>query len=352
MDTSDPDITFNEAGVCNHCTEFTVKNWERLRDKENLKTIVAQIKKDGQGKDYDVLLGLSGGVDSSACLHHVVALGLRPLCFTVDNGWNTQEADENIMRLVEGLKVPFYRYTIDLEKFRLLQRSFIASGTPNIEIPTDHILSATTYETARKYGIKWIISGGNLATEGIMPTVWGYNARDLRFIKHVLRTHTGGTLSGLPTLSLVKYLFARFLFKIKTVNLLDYFEYNRAEAIQLLSDKYGYKPYGEKHGESHFTKWFQNQWLPYFGIVKERAHLSSLINSAQCARDEALSTLYKRATLACLPDESRKNIEYVTFNSPLGWVDLKERRSHRDYKNSEALWGGLSWIYRLTKKTS
>lgn len=340
MDESDPDITFNEAGVCNHCTEFTVKEWHRKRKKENLSKIVEQIKKDGEGKEYDCLLGLSGGVDSSTCLHYLRALGLRPLCFSVDNGWNTTEADENIMRLVEGARVPFYRYTIDLEKFRDLQKAFIKSGTPNIEIPTDHILAATTYELANKYGIKWIISGGNLATESIMPSSWGYNARDLRFLRSVYRTHTGKTLAGLPTIGLLKYLMMRFVKGIRVLNLLDYYEYNRAEAIQLLSEKYGYKPYGEKHGESIFTKWFQSYYLPNkFGYDKRRPHLSSEINSGQTTREQAL-------------EELKKPLRYFNDFQVMHELCFFDggKLTHRDYPNSEKYWNALSWIYQLIKK--
>jgi aminotransferase len=345
MDTSDPDITFNEAGVCNHCIEYGIKERQRKWEQGNLPNIVAQIKKDGEGRDYDCLLGVSGGVDSATCLDYLLALGLRPLCFSVDNGWNTKEADENIMRLVEGGRVPFYRYTIDLKTFRDLQRAFIASGTPNIEIPTDHILMAASYEVASKYNIKWIISGGNQATESIMPSAWGYNARDLRFVKSIYRRYTGKRLSDLPTLSLCGYLYARFFKKIRILNLLDYYEYNRAEAIQLLSEKYGYKPYGEKHGESVFTKWFQNVYLyNSFEYDKRRAHLSSEINSGQLSRSDALEAL------KVPPSDCTAPFEDLCCTADRQFV--QQKHTHRDFKNSEKYWNALSWIYQQLKKIS
>lgn len=343
MDTTDEEITFNKEGVCNHCLNYDEKEKERQAEKGNLNAVVARIKKDGEGKDYDVLLGVSGGVDSSLCLHYLVQLGLRPLCFSVDNGWNTPEADENIMRLVEGCRVPFYRYTIDLKDFRSLQQAFIRSGTPNIEIPTDHILMATTYELARQYGIKWIISGGNLATESVMPKSWGYNARDLRFIKDVARIH-GADLGILPTISLLGYLYCRFIKKIRIVNLLDYFEYNRKEAVDLLSAQYGYKPYGEKHGESKFTKWFQNNHLPYFGIIKERAHQSSLVLSGQRTRQEALTKLESSP-------QPFADVSGVGFSeSPLGAIGFHLKHTHKDFKNSEWIWSLLSKLYGNLKR--
>lgn len=339
MDTSDPDIVFNETG-CNHCLSYDIAEAERQQEKPNLPSVLSQIT--ASGGEYDCLLGLSGGVDSSLCLHYLIQAGVKPLCFSVDNGWNTPEADENIMRLVEGLKVPFYRYTIDLERFRELQQAFIASGTPNIEIPTDHILSAASYDLAKRYKITWIISGGNLATESVMPPAWGYNARDLRFIKSVYAAYTGGRpLRGLPLLSLWGYLKCRFWYGIKIVNLLDYYEYNREEAKQLLKEKYGWKDYGEKHTESVFTDWFQRCYLPFFGIVKERAHLSSLILSKQISREEALNQLSNK-----IPTTAEK---FVVGLNGLGTFAIRQKRSHRDFKNSEWLWTLLSKVYRSWK---
>lgn len=281
MDTTAP-ILFDVNGVCNYCHDWREREFCRKIAKQELPWIIHKMKKDkGQ---YDCLLGLSGGVDSSMCLHLLVEQGIKPLCFSVDNGHNSPLADENIMRMVETLKVPFIRKVIDLEEFKDLQRSFEKSNTLNIEIPTDHILMAMTYKMAKEHKIKWIVGGGNHATEGIMPQAWGYNARDLTFLKAV----HGKPIKKLPTISLLQYIWYRFINKIKMVNLLDYYEYDRNKAIQILSDKYGYKPYGDKHGESKYTKWFQDIYLPRYGIIKEKAHLSSMINSKQITRDEAL----------------------------------------------------------------
>lgn len=291
MDNSAKEIAFDEKGVCNFCKEAQ-DQLAGVRLVGGLKVLPSLVKEWKTEKNYDVLIGLSGGVDSSYALVKAVELGLRPLCFTVDNGWNTKKADENIMRLVEGLQVPFIRYTIDIPKFRELQACFMKAGVPNIEIPTDHILMAVSLEMASKYGIKTIISGGNVATESIMPPSWGYSARDLTHIKAIYKKFTKKNLKGLPVCGILKWNWYRWVKKIKTVYLLDYMNYNRLEAENYLIDTYGFQSTGEKHEESYFTRWFQSWYLfEKFGIDKRKPHYSSLINSGQMTRDQALDKL-------------------------------------------------------------
>lgn len=337
MDITDPDIKFDERGVCNHCIEYGLKEKLRRVEAGNLPWIYEKIRKNGINKKYDCLLGLSGGVDSSLVLHYLLENGIRPLCYSVDNGWNTVESDENIMRLVEGLKVPFFRYTIDLDKFKELQIAFIKSGTSNIEIPTDHLLMATSYEMARKNNIKYIISGGNLATEGIMPIAWGYQARDKKFIESVYEKTYSKKINGLPLMSLVSYLFHRFLKGIRVINLLDYYEYDRSKAKKLLNEKYGWKDYGEKHEESKFTKWFQDTWLSQFGIDKRKAHYSSMINSKQMTRNQAIELLSKPLIATPCP---------IVYSPSEFNIEMK---SYQDYPNSEYWWNMLSRIYATIK---
>ncbi len=337
MDKSAEEITFNEKGVCNFCIQAQKSLKEIEAEKHKLPQIIEQIKKDGIGKKYDVLIGLSGGVDSSYTLHKAVELGLRPLCFSVDNGWNDPKADENIMRLVEGMKVPFYRYTINLAQFRGLQRAFMLAGQKNIEIPTDHILLATTYEMANKYGIKWILSGGNVVSESIMPVSWGYNARDLVHIKDVYKKMTGKRLTGLPVCGLLKWNYYLWVKRIKMVYLLDFLDYNRANAIKELGEKYGYKDYHEKHCESVFTHWFQNFYLfEKFGIDKRKAHLSSLVNSGQMTRQEVLEKINENPVYPELGIE-KKVMSY-------------KARPYTDFKTDEKLFNFISKVVKLFKR--
>lgn len=327
MDISAKEITFDEIGVCNFCHQA----------KKSLKEIKLDVLPEMKGAgEYDVLIGLSGGVDSSMVLHRAVAMGLRPLCFSIDNGWNDPRADENIMRLVEGLKVPFFRYTIDQHTFRKLQGAFMQAGQKNIEIPTDHILMAATYEMADKNGIKWVLSGGNMATESIMPASWGYNARDLVHIKDVYKKMTGHKLSGLPLISLFQWNWYKWIKGIKIVYLLDYMEYNREASVKILEETYGYKTYGEKHCESVFTQWFQNFYLfMKFGIDKRKAHLSSMICSGQLTRDRALEIIGES------PVYPELGLEQRVLRYPI--------REYTDFKTDEKLFNFISNTIRWIK---
>lgn len=220
LDRSAEEITFNEEGVCNFC-DGAKRELDKVDIREWGKTYLDIIAQKGK---YNCIIGLSGGVDSSYALLKIMEKGMiRPLCFSIDNGWNDPIADENIMKLVEGLKVPFFRYTIDLDRFKDLQSAFLKAGLINVEIPSDHIIVATAYEMASKYGIKYIISGGNLSEESIMPYSWSYPARDLTHIKDVYKKMTGKKLTGLPLMSLLKWNYYRWVKGIKVVNVLDYY---------------------------------------------------------------------------------------------------------------------------------
>ena len=223
MDGSASELKLDSGGICNFCHQAQKALSEIEQEKPNLGERIKQIKKDGKGKKYDCLIGLSGGVDSSTTLHHAVRLGLRPLCYSVDNGWNlTEKADGNIMNMVEGLIVPFYRYTIDLKKFNDLQSAFIKAGVPNIEICTDHMIYATSYELAAKYNTRWILSGGNVSEESVMPVSWGYSARDVKHIKAIYKWATGKKLTGLPLCGTWKFNYYKWIKGIKIFYLLDY----------------------------------------------------------------------------------------------------------------------------------
>lgn len=333
MDVSAPEIIFTPTG-CNFCDAASKALDEvaflELRSEE----LIAEIKRASNGKKYDVLIGLSGGVDSAWALHTVKSLGLRPLAFSVDNGWNDPKADENIFNLVEKLGVPFEKVVIDWAKFRELQAAFFQAGQKNIEIPTDHILMAVSLDLAGRHGIKNIISGGNVASESIMPPSWGYNARDSVHIKAIYKWFTHKKLTGLPICSLFKWNWYKWVKRIKTVYLLDYFNYDRRLAKDILVKNYKYQDVGEKHEESIFTRWFQNYYLfEKFGIDKRKAHLSSMIVAGHMTREEALEKLGENPIYPELGIE-RKIMKYP-------------RRPYTDFTTDEKLFRLISDTVKL-----
>lgn len=306
MDGSCLEIVLDDQGVCNFCRQAQKALAEDKLERVNLQARIEQIKRDGEGKLYDVILGLSGGVDSSTVLHEAHKLGLRIFAFSMDNGYNRPESDENVLKMVEKLKVPFYRFVIDLERYRELQQAFLIAGIKNLEAVTDHILFASTYEMANRYGIKWILSGGNTATESIMPPSWGEDARDLYWIKGIYKSVTGKNLKGLPTISFLREQYLRLVKQIKFFRLLDFLDYNREEAIQTLEKEYGYRSYGEKHCENVWTWWYQNFYLfEKWGIDKRKAHYASLINSGQMTRKEAMDLLLQSPVYPTLGFEDK-----------------------------------------------
>lgn len=335
MDNTAQEITFDKEGICNFCYQAETALIKQLGEKRNWPTMLNWVMENGEKGKYDCVVGLSGGVDSSMALVQAVEHGLRPLCFTVDNGWNTPEADENILQLVEKLKVPLEKVVLHNE-FKSLQAAFISAGVINIEIPTDHILMAVAFQMAKKHKVKWIISGGNVETESIMPASWSYTARDLKHIKAIYKRLARKKIKRLPTCSLWQFNWYKWINRIKTLYLLDYTGYNRSKAIEYLKEHFDYKGYGEKHCESIYTHWFQNFYLfEKFGIDKRKAHLSSLINSGQIDQDEALNKLMQS------PVYPEIGLEARAMSYP--------RHEHSYYPTDAKLFGFINKIIKFLK---
>lgn len=332
MDGSAKELVLDENGICQFCKVAGAELEMARIQKDFLPIFLSMLKKDGLGSRYDILIGLSGGVDSSTALVKAVELGLRPICFTMDNGYNDPKADENILKLVETLKVPLYRYVLDLDKFKELQVAYLKAGVVNVEASYDHLLMAATFEMASKYGVKWIVSGGNVATESIMPPSWSFNARDLTNLKSIYKWATGKKLKGLPTCGIWKWNYYRWIKKIKIFYLLDYLDYNRKESEKMLIEKFGFQSTGEKHEENIFTRWYQSFYLfEKFGIDKRKAHYSSLINSGQMTRSEAKQLLLERPVYPQLGFE-RKVMQY-------------QKREHTDFKVGK-WYSRIAWVVK------
>lgn len=297
MDTTDPEISFDAAGVCNHCHGFDkLPGTEWFPDEEGarrLDAMIARVKAEGAGKEYDSILGLSGGADSTYLALKMKDWGLRPLVVHVDAGWNSELAVANIERIVKHCNYDLHTHVVDWEEMRDLHLAFLKAGIPNQDVPQDHVFFASLYNFATKNGIGTIFSGGNLATEGVFPKAWHGSAMDVINLKAIHRKFGSRPLKTYSTVSFFNYYFwYPFVKKMRTVRPLNFMPYDKAAAIAEMERTFGYKPYDRKHGESLFTKLFQNYYLPTkFGYDKRLPHYSSLIVSGQMTRDEAMAKL-------------------------------------------------------------
>ena len=303
MDTSDNKITFDENGVCDHAVNFYKNIQPKVSEfdlrKKELETIIKKIKQKGKNKEYDCLLGLSGGLDSSYMLHLVVnEYGLRPLVFHTDSGWNTDIAVNNINSLVETLNLDLYTDVVDWEQMKDFQLSFFKSGLPHIDIPQDMAFTAALYKYALKFKIKTILNGYNFSTEGIRnPLQYFYYGTDPIHINHIAKKFGNIKYDKLNFSSIYRHkIYLRYFRGLKVFKPLSYLNFNKEKAINLLKSKYSWKPYPQKHFESRFTRFYEGYWLPKrFGFDTRRVVLSSLILAEQITRDEALSILEKPA---------------------------------------------------------
>jgi N-acetyl sugar amidotransferase len=297
MDTTATDIVFDESGECNYCTNFLTMlktAQEKVEDRvEHREEFIEKVRQAGKGKEYDCVVGVSGGVDSSYALYLTVQHGLRPLAVHLDNGWNSELASHNIANLVTSLGVDLYTHVIDWEENRDLQLSFFKANVVDIEMLMDNAMLALNYRQAAKYGLKYILQGTNMATEGLaMPKGWNHFKYDVRNIRRIHKKFGSVPIKTHPLISTLDYLWFEFVRGIKWISFLDYFPYNKFEAMESLKREVGYKPYPYKHYESVFTRFYQAVILPKkFGYDKRRVHLSTLVVSGQMSREEAIRML-------------------------------------------------------------
>jgi N-acetyl sugar amidotransferase len=343
MDTSDSAITFDNDGVCDHCANFrasVLPNWfPNEEGKRRLTGIVDAIRRSGKGRQFDCILGLSGGLDSSYMLHLIVTkFGLRPLVFHVDGGWNTDIAVNNIQMLVEKLGLDLYTEVINWEDMRDFQLAFFKSGVPHLDIPQDHAFISTLYHFANKHGIKYIMNGGNFATECVRnPLEWLYYGTDMAQINDIRRRFCTRPLTDYPFSSILFHkIYLRYLKGVKVVKPLNLLPYTKQLAIDTLSREYGWRAYPQKHFESRFTKFYEGYWLPTrFGFDTRRVQYSSLILTEQMSREAALEKLRQPAYD---PETIDDEFEYIASKLGISVGELRHYhsmplKSFRDYKN-------------------
>ncbi len=348
MDTTDANIIFDENGICDHCITF--KNqiepfWQTdYRGYKQLQELVCKIKKEGKGKDFDCMMGMSGGIDSSFLLYKMVTeFGLRPLVFHVDAGWNSQIAVNNIERLVDGLGLDLYTEVINWEEMKDLQLAFFKSGVPHIDVPQDHAFFATMYKFASKYKIKTILTGGNYSTECVRnPLEWMYYQSDSIQLKDIYKKHGTGKLSDYPVTNILWHKIWLPYFKgIKLYRPLDFIPYDKDEAMQTLVDKFGYQKYPQKHFESRFTRFYEGFWLPErFNYDTRKVQYSSLILTGQITREEALDKL---KTPVYTEDQIKEDFEFVSNKLGIKTEELwgyfnAPKMTFKDYKSQQSIY--------------
>jgi N-acetyl sugar amidotransferase len=343
MDTiADPGISFDDKGICNYYYEYQTKKLLRdfSADPNKLNEIISVIKNEGEGKAYDCVIGVSGGVDSTYLAYLTKQWGLRPLAVHLDNGWNSELAVKNIENTLNKLQIDLTTKVLDWHEFKSLQISFLKSSTPDGEIPTDHAIFATLFETAAKHSIKYILNGNNFTTESVMPITWSYGHIDWKYIKTIHRQFGNRSLKNYPHLTLFRYLYYTLFKRIRIVSILNYMPYNKAEAMHVLQDKLSWKYYGGKHYESVYTRFFQGYWLPEkFKIDKRKAHLSTLIFSKQITKQEAMTELEKPIYPETLKEEDLQFVLKKLELTQQEFQSLKESsiKTFRNYPTSYKL---------------
>lgn len=354
MDTSDPEIVFDEQGFCNHCTDYLGNRINGVKPDTSgraLAELMDRVKRAGRGRKYDCVVGVSGGVDSSAVVRLATSHGLRVLAVHMDNGWNSPIAVQNVSKLVENLGVDYASYVLPWDDFRKVQLAFLEASVPEAETPTDIAIQRAVHHFAEKEGVRHILGGGNIASEGILPAAWHYNARDMRYSQAILRA------AGCPRrfFSSQRYgVREEFYYKIvrgiKTVYPLNFMRYDKDAEREILEREYGWQYYGSKHGESRFTKFIQNYYLfVKHGVDYRRATASSELCAGKIDRAEALSRL---GNLPYGGMDMEAELDYVAKKLAITRGDLdrivaKPGKWYFDYPNNRAALGHVYGTYRL-----
>jgi N-acetyl sugar amidotransferase len=348
MDSNVPNITFDQHGVCNYCTDYLALCGHVLVDADGVKEaklrdLVAKVKQAGAGKPYDCIIGVSGGVDSSWVLVRAMQLGLRPLAVHMDNGWNSELAQHNISTLVQRLGVDLHTHVIDWQEYRKLMQAFFEADVIDVELLYDNAALSVNYREAAKYGIRYILSGNNSATEGMrMPEGWNWLKFDKRNIKGIAKKFGNFSIRTFPAIGTFDFFKFRFVNGIKWTSILDLMPYNKADVLRELQDKYGYKPYPYKHYESIFTRFYQAYILPTkFGVDKRKLHLGTLVASGQMDRAQALANLGGSP----YPDPVQMKEDYHYFLKKMGWTEQQLQAylarpavAHDAYPSELKLW--------------
>ncbi len=354
---ADPDIHFDDKGICNYYYDYQQAEKENVftgeEGKKKLMDLVATIKSAGDGKQYDCLIGLSGGVDSTYVAWLVKDLGLRPLAVHLDNGWNSELAVKNIENIISKLGIDLFTLVINWQEFKDIQLSYLRASVVDIEVVSDHAIFASMYKLAKEKNIGYIISGTNVVTEYIMPPSWLYKKMDFANLKDIHARFGRVKLKTYPSFDFKKYVYYSAVLKLTPVSILNYVPYNKKEIKAFITKELSWRDYGGKHYESVFTKFYQAYILPEkFHIDKRKAHLSTLICAGQITKAAALAELEQ----PIYPNgELEQDKEYVLKKFGLSKDAFEEImrlpvHRHEDFKTDTQLKEGYMNLLRKTEK--
>lgn len=343
MDTiADPNINFDEKGICNYYKEYQKAEnqyvFKETAGKEKLAQAMQKIKSAGTQKQYNCILGLSGGVDSTYLCLLAKEQGLRPLVVHCDNGWNSELAQHNIEQTVKRLGFDLYTYVINWKEFRELQLSYLKASVVDIEVLTDHAFMAVLYEQAKRWKIKYVLAGMNIVTEQVLPSYWIYNKEDTVNIKDIQKKYGRIPLKQIKTFPFLGYATRRYckdVLKMEVITPLNLMDYVYDEVKERIKTELDWRDYGGKHYESVWTRFYQGYILPTkFHIDKRKAHLSNLIFSGQLTREKALEILKQSPYPAQLLEEDMAFVikKLGLSKSEFATIMQLNRREHSEFE--------------------
>lgn len=349
MDTTDTEIVFDESGVCNHCHSYEERKSLLLTPNKTLEEIIQKIKDAGKGRKYDCIVGISGGVDSSYVAYLAKKWNLRVLLVHLDNGWDSELAVKNVENIVKKTGFDLYTLVINWEEFKDLQRSFFKADVIDLELLSDHAIYASVYKLTRKYKIKYLLSGENFKTEAILPSSWNWRKSDSVNIKAIHKIYGEKQLKTFPFMGTIAKTIYQYANIVQSIPVLDYIDYNKEDVMSILESEMHWKYYGGKHYESIFTRFYQGYILPKkFNVDKRRAHHSTLINSKQMLREDALQDLRNEIYPLKLQEE---DFELVCKKLEFSHEELeayikRSPKKHLDYNSDEKITRFMRFFYR------
>lgn len=353
MDTSDIEISFDDKGNCNHCNNYfnnIIKMaYQGEKSDKEFDLLIDKMKQKGRKSKYDCVIGISGGIDSSYVAYLAKQKGLRVLLVHLDNGWNSDISEQNVSNIAKLLSFDYEVFKLEWEEFRKIQIAFLKASVPDAEAPTDMAIPAALHHFANKYNVKYIVSGGNFATEGILPNTWFYNAKDTKYLKSILKQNGNIKIKNFPVFGWKQEGYYKTVKDIKTVYFLNYVPFSKEKAMKILEKELNWKYYGGKHYESKYTGFAQAYILPTkFNIDYRRATFSTQICAGTMTREQAISELKNKPY-----DETKINDEIKEICNKLeisveefNKVMKQKPKLYKDYPNDETKLKRLYNIYR------